>query len=127
MVENSNLSNLKWNLISNVTESIISITPSKTLMVDVATDVIYYHPVVHLERTLEDWNLGSWVPFEKSPTYEICSVYPHLIGKSDTKELISISLRGGDYRDPKTQGGHWICSLNGGVRKPRSSLLNNSY
>jgi hypothetical protein len=56
---------------------------------------------------------GHWEYLKGFPDYIIYSGFPHLILKVTTGTLVSVTLKGGDYKNCDVRGGYWVCSLNG--------------
>jgi hypothetical protein len=94
----------------NVCDSIISIEPSSVKpspkYSSVGCDVISDFPAVHIDKSIEDCVGGEWATLVKCPTYEIYSVYLHLIKKIGTDKPINICLSGGEYNNCKFNGGY---------------------
>jgi hypothetical protein len=77
----------KYLIVSNVSDSITSIEPIT---------------IIHLNYTLEDCKGGDWVQIDKYPTYEIYSVFPHLVRKLTNGKLVTITF----------ESKYWLCHLN---------------
>jgi hypothetical protein len=55
---------------------------------------------------------GHWESLKGFPDYIIYSRFPHLILNVTTGTLVSVALKGGEYKNCDIRGGYWVCKSN---------------